>query len=555
MVFITAQNRSKLHELIGRYVSIRSKEIEEYDRNYANDKSRELEDDIGEIYKWLLLPKMNDAVRKLNEDNITTVVYQICSTNKDAFHPSKGEWAYRYFRDALVTFAKKDPHKTYKFLRVLFEETKPLSDRIDTAIILIGNSLSKHSPQAKLDIRNISFLLAAKNYKKYPMFKAREFEGIGGKEPKIGFLRAIDVKTDEFENTTTIGQKYELYQSFCFEVLKELKNNDSIKKLKENQVLLKQCPAYKDTTMLDVQDLIYIIGGESPESISVSSTSIEQEHKNRFALPQSELNRILYGPPGTGKTYSTRKRAVELIVTSAETGPVSEPPPPVDQPTKKEWVDEIKQAFSKANRIWKISPGEKEKYYNGLLIKWELAQVIAIGLWCDNDKDRDLAGKTLPEIKSLAVYEGKKHPGNALQVYRFINEMKIGDVVVVYSDEKIRAITEVTSDYMYKANGAWYFIEKNYNEADLKVELLQEIGVEEKNLPDWLAFLRDVEFTHCREVDYLVTFTTIDDGIEVKSQKELYNKLSLNGALFDISKFRNEIQKLVVEKIEKEAGD
>jgi hypothetical protein len=357
----------------------------------------------------------------------------------------------------------------------------------------------------------------------------------------------MSIKKDVFENKT-IGQKYGLYLSLCSEILRELRNSDSIKTLKENKTLLKQCPTYKDINMLDVQDLIYLIGGKSPESISPSQTNNERENEVCPTLLQNDLNIILYGPPGTGKTYITRQRAVELISPSAVAREISVPYPPEVVVSKKERIERIVKAFSQAKKIWKIAPGEKEKFRGGLLDKWVLGKVIAIGLWCDDNKDQDLTGKTLPEIRSLAVCRGERHPYNASQIDKFINEMKIDDVVVVYSDKQIRAIAKIKEVYQYAAYGAWTFIKKSNATADLKAKLPQLPILKEKDPSDALEFLRDVEYTHYREVEYL-------ERIEIKPRGELYKKLGKNAAFFDISKFRDEIQKLVVENIKKEAGD
>lgn len=46
---------------------------------------------------------------------------------------------------------------------------------------------------------------------------------------------------------------------------------------------------------------------------SLSSGSINQNHKSRSSEAMKSLNQILYGPPGTGKTYETVLLAAELI--------------------------------------------------------------------------------------------------------------------------------------------------------------------------------------------------------------------------------------------------
>ena len=207
-------------------------------------------------------------------------------------------------------------------------------------------------------------------------------------------------------------------------------------------------------------------------------------------------------------------------------------------------------AFSKANRIWRISPNGDED----LLYLWVLSSTISIGNYGSGDgKGLDLTGKKLAEIAS---FFGQKRMGGggARQVYDFIKEMKIGDVVIIYFDKAIWNVAVVTSEYIYETRNFWAFIEKRYDERNLKKKLV-ETGVPEKGLPNALEILRNpnYDWPNFRKVDYLMDFGEI--YIEVESQEKLFRKLVRNAAFFDITEFRGEIQKLVVENIKKEEGD
>lgn len=229
--------------------------------------------------------------------------------------------------------------------------------------------------------------------------------------------------------------------------------------------------------------------------------SIEEfeEYKDLIELVEKNPNLILYGPPGTGKTYSAFK-LIELresniskkdvriedmidegrvrIVTFHQSFSYEEfvegIRPLFNPEGETESSDiryEIKDGILKEiannaisnqirvftdieglnsnSKIWKISLGAKnvneEEMFNDAL----KTNSISIGF----DDDKDLTDWDYDKIYELLDNPKKeiKPTHNANSVNYFVNEMQIGDIVLVFANKKsIKAIGIITGTYKWK---------------------------------------------------------------------------------------------------------
>lgn len=205
------------------------------------------------------------------------------------------------------------------------------------------------------------------------------------------------------------------------------------------------------------------------------------------------LNIIFYGPPGTGKTYSTQRRAIEIIESSSRS---SLSPEEVGEKFREyreqgriefltfhpsysyeEFVEGFRYDEDKkvpvlnrgifeemcrraegsddagveaGGRVWKVSLGERQGD-QGIFERCMENREIAVG-WLHGIDLTDKDGEKVAELFR------EHHPGSTAQsTNRLVNEMREGDYVAIYDSPKtIRAIGVVTGGYEYRGDEDGY---------------------------------------------------------------------------------------------------
>ncbi|MDQ1002639.1 5-methylcytosine-specific restriction protein B [Neobacillus niacini] len=185
-------------------------------RRYLAFKETETYD---EAYKLDILSRLNDYLRgqEINEHTIVEIVKKIQKEN-----PSAGSFVHWSNTGDLVKYAESRPMEVAELLNQLFYSTIPVEERIEGFRQRGKDFLSSISLGAPL----FGYLLAALDYKKYPLYKQEVFTDLKksfGIELKLG----------------TVGTNYETYLYMCDIALKHLQ------------------PTYPDLTMLDIQDFFF----------------------------------------------------------------------------------------------------------------------------------------------------------------------------------------------------------------------------------------------------------------------------------------------------------
>ncbi|WP_326908691.1 AAA family ATPase [Sedimentibacter sp. MB31-C6] len=237
--------------------------------------------------------------------------------------------------------------------------------------------------------------------------------------------------------------------------------------------------------------------GVNPPELDEPDNGIDIEQYAEYAgLLNFNPNLILYGPPGTGKTYATQKiidnfekkhfnksssyklveaenrvRTItfhqsysyeefiegirpilnvgdnENVGYKLENGIfkdlcINAEKELIKRENNAKYIDMINSNSS----IWKISLGERKSdaTYN---------ECIRIGdIAIDWLKDQNLSNSSYEDILTILEERGKgvNQAQNASSVNSFVNEMALGDVVMVYDDPRsIRMIGVIKSDYKY----------------------------------------------------------------------------------------------------------
>lgn len=237
-----------------------------------------------------------------------------------------------------------------------------------------------------------------------------------------------------------------------------------------------------------------------PDDIELDEEDENDQYQMYAKLLNFNPNLILYGPPGTGKTYATAKiidrferkyfttggsyrtaeaesrvktitfhqsysyeefiEGIRPILNDDETGKIgyklenglfkelciNAEKELIKRQNNAKYVDMI----NSGSNIWKISLGERksDEIFNECIKKSD----IAIG-WLDN---LDLSNMNYDDI--FAKLEDENDTANrpiqdASSVNSFVNDMTIGDIVLVYDGQQtIRMIGIIKSDYRYDLN-------------------------------------------------------------------------------------------------------
>ncbi|MEH7415028.1 AAA family ATPase [Neobacillus drentensis] len=172
-----------------------------------------------ESYKIEILSRLNEFLRdqEINELTVVDILKKIQKEN-----PSAGSFVHWSNTQDLVKYAEAQPAEVAELLNQLFHSTKSLEDRIEHFREKGKSFLTNISLGAPL----FGYLLAAYDYKKFPLYKQEVFTDVKksfGIELKLG----------------TVGHNYQTYFQMCEIALHHLK------------------VSYSDLTMLDIQDFFF----------------------------------------------------------------------------------------------------------------------------------------------------------------------------------------------------------------------------------------------------------------------------------------------------------
>jgi len=207
--------------------------------DYVNIRNEAKKGIWEESYKWDILSKVNKAVF---QDEITTenVVYKLKILKKQ--NPSVGSFVYWSNLENLISIANENPKYTVNLFEKLFQENKDLGERVDNFI----KEAKKIKENIKLSTPLLGYILAAYNYRKYPLYKDSAFVN----------LRGLLGKDREWKSFSQ-GQKYEKFQQLSLTMGEYLKSNNSIKTVIVNEI---ETPL--GITALDGQDFFYYLDEE-----------------------------------------------------------------------------------------------------------------------------------------------------------------------------------------------------------------------------------------------------------------------------------------------------
>jgi 5-methylcytosine-specific restriction protein B len=168
-------------------------------------------DTYDESYKIDILSRLNDFLKgqDINEFTVLDIVKKL-----QIVHWSN--------MDDLVKYAEERPHEVAMLLNQLIYSSLSVEERIE----LFREKGKAYNPSISLGAPLFAYLLAAFDYRKYPLYKQEVFTDLKksyGIEMKLG----------------TVGNNYETYLQMCEIALQHLKNS------------------YPDLTMLDIQDFFF----------------------------------------------------------------------------------------------------------------------------------------------------------------------------------------------------------------------------------------------------------------------------------------------------------
>lgn len=176
-------------------------------------------DTYDESYKIDILSRLNDFLKgqDINEFTVLDIVKKLQKEN-----PSSGSFVHWSNMADLVKYAEERPHEVAMLLNQLIYSSLSVEERIE----LFREKGKAYNPSISLGAPLFAYLLAAFDYRKYPLYKQEVFTDL-----KKSY--AIEMKLG------TVGNNYETYLQMCEIALEHLKNS------------------YPDLTMLDIQDFFF----------------------------------------------------------------------------------------------------------------------------------------------------------------------------------------------------------------------------------------------------------------------------------------------------------
>ncbi len=172
-----------------------------------------------EAYKIEILTKMNEfmAGLEITEFNIVDIVKKIQKEN-----PQSGSFVHWSNTGDLVKFADARPSEVAELLNHLFDANALIMEKIEK----FREAGKEFDPKISLGAPLFGYLLAAFNYKKYPLYKEEVFKDL---------KKSFGIE----EKLSSVQANYEMYFTMCEITLVYLKDK------------------YPELTMLDVQDFFF----------------------------------------------------------------------------------------------------------------------------------------------------------------------------------------------------------------------------------------------------------------------------------------------------------
>ncbi|HXH18691.1 MAG TPA: AAA family ATPase [Chitinophagales bacterium] len=245
-----------------------------------------------EIYKWELV---NDFQKNWDIDS-----------NDFAAMFKKIRFGNLLFANTMAankTMAEQQPEGLRKCFKILYDESKPLPERMENyfaevrALFKKADATPHHQPFQ--DERSIATYLCFKYPEKYTFYKSQFY---------VALCKMAGIQPAK------AGGKYIHYLELIEIICALIRQDKELVELHQKSLTTN---AYREKNYrILAQDILYrtLSGGyeQSGDDAEFSEEKIEEPNELPVIKIHS-LNTILYGPPGTGKTYMTKELAVEII--------------------------------------------------------------------------------------------------------------------------------------------------------------------------------------------------------------------------------------------------
>jgi len=217
-------------------------------------------------------------------------------------------------RDMMIRYIKDNSDVVRDMFKELFDESKPLSERIIdfTSNVKTLNVINDPSKKHQQTAKAISTYLWLRYPEKYYIYKYDEYS-------KIAHLVNYPIISKKSSEAEKIQDTINLYN----ELSTFLARDNSMKQI-ALQLITSDC--YEDKNMkIWAGDLGYYINQKTTESkdyLQSQTTDNDVEKLESMTLRKDSkmqqmrnipLNQILYGPPGTGKTYNTVVECIHIL--------------------------------------------------------------------------------------------------------------------------------------------------------------------------------------------------------------------------------------------------
>ncbi|WP_338472820.1 AAA family ATPase [Niallia sp. XMNu-256] len=185
-------------------------------QKYLAFKKTELYD---EFYKQEILMGLNEFIKgqEINDSTVVDIVKKIQKEN-----PTSGSFVHWSNTADLVKYAEDEPVEVAQLMNQLYDSTLPIEQRIEA----FREKGKQYNPNISLGAPLFGYLFAAKDYKRYPLYKQEVFTDL---KKSYG----IDMKLG------TVGNNYEAFIHICQIILDYFKKTDP------------------ELSMLDIQDFFF----------------------------------------------------------------------------------------------------------------------------------------------------------------------------------------------------------------------------------------------------------------------------------------------------------
>ena len=212
----------------------------------------------------------------------------------------------------ICQFAKDDPEGIRNAFSVLYDETKPLAERIAHFQKVFQDRLqviAQQNPEytKKLssyqDLHAISVYLAFEYPEKYFIYKASCY---------MKFVKRVGYEETSATQNRSI-RKLENLDQLCRIIINAASDQPDLMALHKNRL---DASCYQDEALhFLAQDIMFYGSVYMPDELfdSDEQSTLEGDEETVSQQTTIGLNTILYGPPGTGKTYHTVIYAVAII--------------------------------------------------------------------------------------------------------------------------------------------------------------------------------------------------------------------------------------------------